>query len=60
MQEENQYLAVPLDAVRKYPLEMQQLLGYRVSQPFLGWVDLDDPRKALMGDEWENNRGDLY
>ncbi|PWY93225.1 phytanoyl-CoA dioxygenase family protein [Aspergillus sclerotioniger CBS 115572] len=59
-QEENQYLAVPLDKVREYPLDMQRLIGYRVSQPFLGWVDLDDPRKALMGDEWVETRGDLY
>ncbi|KAK9856889.1 phytanoyl-CoA dioxygenase family protein [Penicillium brevicompactum] len=59
-QEENQYLAVPLEKVREYPLEMQRLIGYQVSQPFLGWLDLDDPRKALMGDGWENNRGDLY
>ncbi|KAJ5726586.1 phytanoyl-CoA dioxygenase family protein [Penicillium malachiteum] len=59
-QEENQYLAVPSDKVCEYPLEMQRLIGYQVSQPFLGWVDLDDPRKALMGDDWEDNRGDLY
>ncbi|KAF9894233.1 hypothetical protein FE257_007735 [Aspergillus nanangensis] len=59
-QEENQYLASSVEAVRKYSVEMQQLIGYRVSQPFLGWVDLDDPRKVLVGAEWEDKRGDLF
>ena len=38
---------------------MQQLIGYKVSQPFLGWLDLDDPRKALVGDEWVRG-GDMF
>ncbi|KAL1858606.1 hypothetical protein Plec18170_002807 [Paecilomyces lecythidis] len=59
-QEENQYLAVPLSKVREYSVELQCLIGYQVSQPFLGWLDLDDPRKAVVGDAWQDNRGDLY
>lgn len=59
-QEENQYLAVPIEKVRDYPVEIQRLIGYQVSQPFLGWLDLDDPRKAVVGDAWEDKRGDLY
>ncbi|KAK4498375.1 hypothetical protein PRZ48_011033 [Zasmidium cellare] len=56
-QEENQYLAVPQEAVKQYPPEIQKLLGYNVSKPFLGWVDLDDPRKALYGSEWKGSNG---
>ncbi|KAF2174037.1 hypothetical protein M409DRAFT_16313 [Zasmidium cellare ATCC 36951] len=56
-QEENQYLAVPQEAVKNFPLGMQRLIGYNVSKPFLGWVDLDDPRKALYGSEWKGSNG---
>ncbi|EED21074.1 phytanoyl-CoA dioxygenase family protein [Talaromyces stipitatus ATCC 10500] len=58
-QEENQYLANPIEKVREYPVDMQRLIGYQVSQPFLGWLDLDDPRKALVGNAWEDGRGDV-
>lgn len=60
LQEENQYLANPLDKVREYPEDLQKLIGYKVSNPFLGWVDLGDPRKALYGDDWKASGGDLY
>ncbi|KAI5477095.1 Phytanoyl-CoA dioxygenase [Pseudohyphozyma bogoriensis] len=42
-QEENQYLAVPAEKVRKFPLEIQKKMGYELSEPFGGWVDLDSP-----------------
>ncbi|KAK4159046.1 hypothetical protein QBC43DRAFT_222943 [Cladorrhinum sp. PSN259] len=58
-QEENQYLANPLEKVRQYPAELQKLIGYQVSNPFLGWLDLDDPRKALYGEEWDGKGIDL-
>ena len=38
-QEENQYLAVPVDVAQQLPERMQQLLGYRAHGTFLGWVD---------------------
>lgn len=53
MKEENQYLANPLEQVKKYGLDVQRLIGYSVSKPFLGWVNLDDPLKVLYGDEFE-------
>ncbi|KAH8813006.1 hypothetical protein F5884DRAFT_786957 [Xylogone sp. PMI_703] len=53
-QEENQYLAKPPERVRQYPRDVQRLIGYSVSKPFLGWVDLDDPLKVLYGDGFEN------
>ncbi|KAK3997958.1 phytanoyl dioxygenase family [Cladorrhinum sp. PSN332] len=58
-QEENQYLANPLEKVRQYPTELQKLIGYQVSNPFLGWLDLDDPRKALYGEDWDGKGIDL-
>jgi ectoine hydroxylase-related dioxygenase (phytanoyl-CoA dioxygenase family) len=50
MQEENQYLANSIDQVKQYPQELQRLIGYSVSKPFLGWVDLEDPIKLLYDD----------
>ena len=46
-QEENQYLVVPLDIVRRYPPRIQQLLGYALSPPFCGWIEMCDPSVAL-------------
>lgn len=46
-QEENQYLVVPLEKVRRYPARVQQLLGYALSPPFCGWVEMCDPSVAL-------------
>jgi hypothetical protein len=46
-QEENQYLVVPLDIVRRYPPKIQQLLGYALSPPFCGWIEMCDPSVAL-------------
>jgi ectoine hydroxylase-related dioxygenase (phytanoyl-CoA dioxygenase family) len=46
-QEENQYLVVPHDIVRRYPRRVQQLLGYALSPPFCGWIEMCDPSVAL-------------
>ncbi|KIW62456.1 hypothetical protein PV04_10629 [Phialophora macrospora] len=50
-QEENQYLVLPLETVRQHPEELQQFLGYGMSSPFLGWIDLKSPLKVLFGNE---------
>ncbi|KAJ6443236.1 phytanoyl- dioxygenase family protein [Purpureocillium lavendulum] len=42
-QEENQYLAVPLEVAKRLPLRIQKLMGYATSEPMLGWVDFKDP-----------------
>ena len=42
-QEENQYLVVPKSTVLKYPKEVQDLLGYKVCEPFCGWIEMSDP-----------------
>ncbi|KKY22714.1 putative phytanoyldioxygenase family protein [Phaeomoniella chlamydospora] len=46
-QEENQYLAAPLEVAKTLPLRIQKLMGYTVSEPMLGWVEFKDPRVVL-------------
>jgi len=46
-QEETSTLVVPLDTVRRYPPRIQQLLGYALSPPFCGWIEMCDPSVAL-------------
>lgn len=46
-QEENQYLAVSQDKMKALPVEIQQVAGYSLSEPFLGWVESTDPRVVL-------------
>lgn len=36
-QEENQYLACPLELARTFPVPLQKLMGYDGHHPFLGW-----------------------
>lgn len=38
-QEENQYLAIPLDIVKTLPEKLQQLLGYQTHSTLLGWCE---------------------
>jgi ectoine hydroxylase-related dioxygenase (phytanoyl-CoA dioxygenase family) len=40
-------LAVPPDVVAKLPEALQELLGYNVYPPFLGYVDGRHPRRLL-------------
>lgn len=49
-QEENQYLAVPIDVVRRYPEQVQRLLGYDIAPPFCGYVEMGDPHDLINGD----------
>ncbi len=45
--QENHYLAVPVDTVRALPERLQELLGYNIHPPFMGYVDGRHPRRAL-------------
>jgi ectoine hydroxylase-related dioxygenase (phytanoyl-CoA dioxygenase family) len=45
--QENHVLAVPRDVVRTLPERLQELLGYNVHPPFLGYVDGRHPRRTL-------------
>lgn len=51
-QEENQYLVVPREIVRKYPKHIQDLLGYAISTPFCGWVEMNEPSIVLETDDF--------
>ena len=44
-------LAVPRGVVRQLPDRLQELLGYNIYPPFLGYVDGTHPRKVLSAGE---------
>jgi ectoine hydroxylase-related dioxygenase (phytanoyl-CoA dioxygenase family) len=46
-QQENNLLAVPRSIVRELPERLQELLGYNIYPPFVGYVDGQHPRKVL-------------
>ena len=47
--QETQLVAVPPGIVRDLPERLQELLGYNVYPPFLGYVDGRHPRRVLDG-----------
>jgi ectoine hydroxylase-related dioxygenase (phytanoyl-CoA dioxygenase family) len=47
--QETQLVAVPQEIVRTLPERLQELLGYNVYPPFLGYVDGRHPRRVLDG-----------
>ena len=47
--QENHILAVPPEVVATLPERLQELLGYNVYPPFLGYVDGRHPRRLLNG-----------
>jgi len=46
-QQENHCLAVPRDIARELPERLQELLGYNIYPPFVGYVDGRHPRVVL-------------
>lgn len=48
-QAENQYLAVPPEFARTLAPRLQELLGYRIHRPNLGWYEGQDPSVVLDG-----------
>ncbi len=50
-QQENHLLAVPRATVRQLPERLQELLGYNIYPPFVGYVNGSHPRKALAAEE---------
>ena len=49
--QENHVLAVPRDVVATLPKRLQELLGYNIYPPFVGYVDGHHPRRCLQGAE---------
>jgi ectoine hydroxylase-related dioxygenase (phytanoyl-CoA dioxygenase family) len=48
--QENHLLAVPREVAASLPERLQELLGYNIHPPFLGYVDGRHPRRYLTGD----------
>ena len=48
-QEENQYLAVPMEEARTFPRQLQCLMGYELGTVNLGFVDHKHPNDVLNG-----------
>ena len=46
-QEENQYLANEIEAIKRLPDWLQERVGFGLSRPFLGWVNLSNPMQVL-------------
>lgn len=48
-QEENQYLAVGVERVREMDLPrwLLRFMGFGLSRPFAGWVEMDDPLRVV-------------
>jgi len=51
--QETHLLAVPREVLRELPERLQELLGYNVYPPFLGYVDGRHPRRLLEVDPTE-------
>jgi len=47
--QENHILAVPRDIVAALPERLQELLGYNIYPPFVGYVDGRHPRRFISG-----------
>lgn len=47
-QEENLYLALDPETVKKFPVSVQKRLGYDWSSS-LGWVDYRSPMTSILG-----------
>jgi ectoine hydroxylase-related dioxygenase (phytanoyl-CoA dioxygenase family) len=45
---ENHVLVVPPDVARTLPERLQELLGYNIAEPFIGYVDGRHPKKLLL------------
>jgi ectoine hydroxylase-related dioxygenase (phytanoyl-CoA dioxygenase family) len=59
-QEENQYLAVPLETARTLPVDLLRLMGYARGAYALGYVDdLRDPIEVVRPDLGSTGLGDL-
>ena len=59
-QEENQYLAVPLEVAKTLPLDLLKLIGYQRGAYALGYVgDLLDPMEIVKPDYRHTGLGDM-
>ena len=47
-QDENQFSAIPHETAKNLSSEVQAIIGYSVSQPYCGYVEMDDSVKTLQ------------
>ena len=50
---QNQFLMVPLERAKKLKPQAQSLLGYGIYRPGVGFLNYQDPMRALFGVEDE-------
>ncbi|KAF1817485.1 phytanoyl-CoA dioxygenase family protein [Eremomyces bilateralis CBS 781.70] len=48
---ENQFWSHSKETIASYDKRMQNIIGYRLSTPLLGWVDWRDPKALLVPEE---------
>jgi len=48
--QEKLLLSIPPEAARAFPERLQQLIGYQLHKPNLGWIEGRDPREWLVGE----------
>lgn len=58
-QEENQYLSNSIESIKDLPPALQERMGYGLSRPFLGWVELKSPM-LLLHPESSKHQKDLW
>lgn len=46
-QEENHYISFTREETLKMDKDVQKVIGYQLSEPFLGWVKSTDPMVVL-------------
>lgn len=60
-QEENQYMANDWSVIKDYPDRILRLMGFEISKPFLGWVDMASPMlKIRSADKEQRKLGDNH
>ena len=57
--QENHLLGVERDVVRKLPMKLQEMLGWTVSPPFIGFVDGRHPKRLLERMEVKKKNGKM-
>ncbi|RDW58275.1 hypothetical protein BP5796_12205 [Coleophoma crateriformis] len=50
-QEENQYLANDPKVIKDFPDRILRIMGYDISKPFLGWVDMSSPMTHIRRED---------
>ncbi len=52
-QEENMYLVVPPAVAKTLPEDLARMIGYSIQEPYLGWVEMNDPYIVLETDDFQ-------